>query len=62
MIHKRSTALEWSEKNILMEGLNRFHKHEKMIIFSNSNSYSGLYTSIAPIFLFMSVNIFDELN
>ena len=25
MIHKRSTALEWSVKNILLEGLNRFH-------------------------------------
>ena len=25
MIHKRSTALERSEKNILLEGLNQFH-------------------------------------
>ena len=25
MIHKRSTALERSVKNILLEGLNRFH-------------------------------------
>ena len=25
MIHKRSTTLEWSVKNILPEGLNRFH-------------------------------------
>ena len=25
MIHTRSTALEWSVKNILLEGLNRFH-------------------------------------
>ena len=25
MIHKRSTALEGSVKNILLEGLNRFH-------------------------------------
>ena len=26
MIHKRSTALEWSVKTILLEGLNRFHR------------------------------------
>ena len=25
MILKRSTALEWSVKNILLEGLNQFH-------------------------------------
>ena len=31
MIHKRSTALERSVKNILLEGLNQFHDTNRTI-------------------------------
>ena len=55
--HRHGTV----SKNILLEGLNLFQKYGKMFNGSNSNSYSGLFTSITPIFLSMSVNIFNEL-